>query len=50
MDNKKIAGKIVIGSIGLTIGLAFLRSGTKELLDALTYVSDDLAQKIANSK
>ena len=50
MDNKKIAAKLIVGTIGLSIGLAFIRSGTKTILDGLVGFSDQIVDKINETK
>ncbi|AWN03448.1 hypothetical protein PBI_COUNT_127 [Microbacterium phage Count] len=46
MNEKKVAGQIVSGTIGLVLGLAFLRAGTKTLLGATMTISEELIRKV----
>ena len=46
MNEKKVASQIVSGTIGLVLGLALLRAGTKTLLGATTTILDELIRKV----
>lgn len=45
MDNKRIASRLIVGTIGLTIGLAFMRSGTKTILDGVVGLGEQIIEK-----
>jgi len=49
MDNKDAAIKIVVGAIGVSIGLAFLKAGGGRILDGLEGFAHNLSKTIKES-
>lgn len=45
MDNKRIASKMIVGTIGVMIGLAFVRAGTRTILDGVVGLGEQIIDK-----